>query len=194
MKSNQYLKPNRNLKPKQYLIKSFTFFLMLGCSIFAYSGVEDSQTIIDGVKVEQRVLEWADSVFNYHEGYSFNGFKAHYTDDFKALMARLDSYDQKIENLKESKIEGTYKGSESGYQKDMETLLRKRKKFHYIVESYEHKARYFEILFRSNIKTETGGLVYFLHHFRLSNHYMIMSSNVRSHSGDPGVDYRILYN
>ena len=168
--------------------------LCLVSSQTVYGGAEENQIKIDAELVEQKVLEWADSVFYYHEGYRFEGFKAYYTDDFKALMTKLDSYDKKIEDLKSGLAEDGFKGESPIYDKTLEKLERKRRKAQYLVEAYDHKARYYEILFWSNIKIKSGQLVYFMHQFRLSNHFLILSSNIKDFKGDQDASNQIVYN
>ncbi|MDX1350683.1 MAG: hypothetical protein R3279_10570, partial [Putridiphycobacter sp.] len=124
--------------------------------------------------VRDKVLEWADSVFYFHEDYRFENFHAHYTDEFYMVMLRNDQYKKKIEDLQLAKQNKTYSGSEVQFQEELSVLKKKYKKFQIIVDSFVSRVKYFEIIFWSNIKTKHGYPVYYAHRFKLSNDFFIM--------------------
>lgn len=155
---------------------------------------ETEQVSKDERIIRDRVVEWSDSVFYYHEDYRFENFHAHYTDEFYIVMLRSDQYKKKIDDLIKQKEEKKYVGSDEEYNGKLSVLKRKYKKFQVIVDSFTLRVKYFEILFWSNIKTKHGYPVYYAHRFKLSNDFFIMASIIKSSIGNRSSENRIIYN
>jgi hypothetical protein len=170
------------------------FFCCFANISFSVGYAESKEIEQDESIVMNKVMEWSDSAFYFHEDYRFEGFRAHYTEDFKVVMLRSDQYKQKIENLKESRKNKTYTGSDQGYDRELNTLERKYRKFQIIVDSFSIRVKYYEILFWSNIRTNHGYSVYYAHRFKLSNDYFIMAAFIKSSIGNKRPDNKIIYN
>ena len=169
-------------------------FMLITIIGFSLGESEKQQLETDIVKVKENVLEWADSVFYHHEGYRFEHFHAHYTEEFYIVMLRSDQYRKKIEELEKSKEEKKFFGSEDEYQNELSNLKRKYEKFQFIVQSFASRAVFFEIIFWSNIKTKHGYPVYYSHKFKLSNDFIIMSASIKSSIGNRDSANGIIYN
>ena len=89
----------------------FIFFLFFGAQSFAVGYTEAEQIKKDERIVRDKVLEWSDSVFYFHEDYRFENFHAHYTDEFYIVMLRSDQYRKRIQDLELSKKNNTYNGT-----------------------------------------------------------------------------------
>lgn len=197
MKLNVSLKQIKNMmfsKAQISKVVCISLFLMFGIPNFALGFTEAQQIEKDERMVRNKVLEWADSVFYFHEDYRFENFHAHYTDEFYIVMLRSDQYKKKIQNLEKSKKNKTYQGSNENYEAELLALKRKYKKFQVIVDSYAQRIKYVEILFWSNIKTKHGYPVYYAHRFKLSNDYFVMAAIIKSSIGNRSADNKIIYN
>lgn len=172
----------------------FIFFLFFGAQSFAVGYTEAEQIKKDERIVRDKVLEWSDSVFYFHEDYRFENFHAHYTDEFYIVMLRSDQYRKRIQDLELSKKNNTYNGTNESYQEQLLALKRKYKKFQFIVDSFVLRIKYVEILFWSNIKTKHGYSVYYAHRFKLSNDFFVMASIIKSSIGNRSADNSIIYN
>lgn len=127
----------------------------------------------DQQKVEQSVLDWADSTFTNHESYKFEHFKAFYTDEFFIQEMRLDVYREKISALKQKKEKGEYKGSDQAFAEEMASL---EKILHDAEESIDptvNKVTHYQTHFWSNIQTSDGITVYYELILKLDNNYTI---------------------
>lgn len=169
-------------------------FAFFSSPLFAIGFTESQQIKKDERVVQEKVVEWADSVFYFHEDYRFENFHAHYTDEFYIVMLRSDQYKKKIEDLELTKKNKTYTGSDAQYQTELTELKKKYKRFQIIVDSFVLKVKYFEILFWSNIKTKHGYPVYYAHRFKLSNDFFIMAAIIKSSIGNRSADNKIIYN
>ena len=166
----------------------------MGVPNFAMGFSEEQQIEKDERVVRDKVLEWADSVFYFHEDYRFENFHAHYTDEFYIVMLRSDQYKKKIERLELAKKKKTYQGSDENYETELLGLKMKYKKFQVIVDSFTSRIKYVEILFWSNIKTKHGYSVYYAHRFKLSNDYFVMAAIIKSSIGNRSDENKIIYN
>ena len=185
MRLNQYLKRASTTSQTTTRLMAFSLiFFLLSLNSYSQRISEQEQLGIDNRIVKQKVLEWADSVFYFHEGYKFEKFEAHYTEDFYLMMLRLDQYKQGVLKLKDEQEQGYYVGSNSDYLEELAELKRKYKKFKYFVDSFELRSKYFEIVFWSNIQTKHGYMVYYSHKFKLSNDYVVMSSTIKDAIGN----------
>lgn len=175
--------------------KFLLLFLSFTLTVFATAvGITESEQIkADERQVKASVLEWADSVFYFHEDYRFEHFHAHYTDEFYIVMLRSDLYKKKIDDLKLAQENGEYAGSEAEYVAEMDQFKRKWEKFQVIVDSFVDRVRFFEIVFWSNIKTQDGYMVYCSHKFKLSHHFLVMSATIKSMIGNKRADNGIRY-
>ncbi|MFK8037765.1 MAG: hypothetical protein AB8B74_05705 [Crocinitomicaceae bacterium] len=177
-------------------IKSLLTLVFIGCGFISFcTGLTETQQISKDERiVRDKVIEWSDSVFYFHEDYRFENFHAHYTDEFYIVMLRSDQYKKKIDDLKKRKAEKKYTGTQEEYNSDLQILERKFNKFQVIVDSFTLRVKYFEVLFWSNIKTKHGYPVYYAHRFKLSNDFFVMASIVKSSIGNRSADNKIIYN
>ncbi|MFD1551875.1 hypothetical protein DNU06_01750 [Putridiphycobacter roseus] len=179
------------------LLKNKILFFFIFLSVVPLYGVGDAeakQIESDKRKVINKVLEWSDSVFYFHEDYRFEKFQAHYTDDFYIILARSDQYKKKVDDLKALKEEGRFEGSEQAYNAQLKVNENKYRKFQIIVDSYAVRARFFEIIFWSNIKTKHGYNVYYGHRIKLSNDLVVMAALVIGSIGNKSMANTIIYN
>ena len=105
---------------------------------------------LDEVLVKKKVIEWADSIFYFHEEYRFEQFHAYYTEGYQIAILRKEMYGDKLINLEKLKSKGFYKKTDEEYNDEHEILVEKNKELKKIVDNFEHKAEYYEILFWSN--------------------------------------------
>lgn len=173
---------------------SLIFFLLISPQLYGIGFTEQKQIESDRRKVKDKVIEWSDSVFYFHEDYRFENFHAHYTDDFYIIMMRSDQYKKKVDDLKLSKKNGEFTGTLQAYNAQLKVLEDKYQKFQIIVDSYSVRVKFFEIIFWSNIKTKHGYNVYYSHKFKLSNDFVVMSAVIKSSIGNRSVDNKIIYN
>lgn len=197
MKSNVLLKQTRSMMFMETKKSQLTvLFLFVFISFFSQATgfTETEQRKKDESIVQQKVVEWADSVFYYHEDYRFENFHAHYTDEFYIVMLRSDQYKKKIDDLEKSKKTKTYQGTDEQYNTELLALKRKYKRFQIIVDSFVLRVKYYEILFWSNIKTKDGYPVYYSHRFKLSNDLIVMAALIKSSIGNRSASNGIIYN
>ena len=125
----------------------------------------------DRKTVEQSTLNWADSIFYEHDNYRFEQFHAEYTDSYQIANLRLKMYQGKQENLEKTKQKGFYKKTDIEYKKELSELIKKNIDLKQIIDTFEDKAKFYQILFWSNIKTNQGPTVYYSHLIKLDQYF-----------------------
>jgi len=167
------------------------FLLLTGLILLASTSLQPEKS--DEKSVEQGVITWADSIFYYHEEYRFEQYHAEYTDEYQIATLRLKMYQGRQENLEKIKQKGFYKKTEEEYTKKHNLLVNKNIELKYIVENFQNKAKYYQILFWSNIKTNQGPTVYYSHLVTLNNDFKVTSAIIKSEIGKKNDKTKIIY-
>jgi len=167
------------------------FLLLTGLTLLTSISLQSTDS--DEKSVEQGVITWADSIFYHHEEYRFEQYHAEYTDEYQIAILRLKMYQGKQENLENIKQKGFYKKTEEEYTKEHNLLVNKNIELKSIVENFQNKAKYYQILFWSNIKTNQGPTAYYSHLVTLNNDFKVTSAIIKSEIGKKNDKTKILY-
>jgi len=167
------------------------FLLLTGLTLLTSISLQSTGS--DEKSVEQGVLAWADSIFYHHEEYRFEQYHAEYTDEYQIAILRLKMYQDKQENLENIKQKGFYKKTKEEYTKEHNSLVNKNIELKSIVENFQNKAKYYQILFWSNIKTNQGPTAYYSHLVTLNNDFKVTSAIIKSEIGKKNDKTKILY-
>jgi len=133
----------------------------------------------DRDRAEQSILEWADSIFFYHEGYKFTDFKSVYKSDFLDLLIKLEELRIHVDSIQNDYQNGHYVGELNAYDSILGISFRKYSRLKYIVENYEPRAKYYEVKFWSSLGMRDGRLIYCAIRLRLSHNFLVMSAVLR---------------
>ena len=147
----------------------------------------------DQPKVEQAVVNWANTTFKRHQDYKFEHFKAFYTDEYFIQTMRLELYAEKIAALEKKKANGEYTGSDEVFNADVQKLKGAMDKAKATIEKID-PVEYFQIHFWSNILTKDGITVYYELILKLDGNYAVTEAMENSSIGKKGVESKIAYN
>lgn len=170
----------------------FIFGLLVLTSL-TLQDAPSAESTADEEIVKKNVLAWADSVFYFHEEYRFEQFRAFYTEEYQIALLRAEMYGDKLGNLEKMKAKGFYKKTDAEYEKEHQGLVTKNKELNDIVENFDNKAEYYQILFWSNIKTNHGITAYYSHAIKLNNNFQVTSAEIKSAIGKKNDKTEILY-
>lgn len=158
----------------------------------APSPANEIDSSADQVKVEEAVVNWANSAFIKHLDYKFEHFKAHYTDDYFIQTMRLETYNDKIETLKSKKEAGEYHGTDEQYENDLRKLSNALKRAEETI-SHIDKVSHYETHFWTNIQTKDGITVYYELIVKLDNDYKVTEAKENSSIGKKSAETKIAY-
>lgn len=169
-----------------------TLFLLIQLSFLNPGIPTDIDSSEDEMKVKTSVVDWANSSFLSHSSYKFEHFKAFYTDDYFIQTKRIELYEEKAEELKEKKANGTYTGSDENYSTDLNKFNRAVQKSKAIVKTIDRVTHY-HIHFWTNIQTKDGITVYYELNMKLDNDYTVTEALENSSIGKINEDTKIAY-
>lgn len=170
-----------------------TKFFSLLTSLILLTSISLQPTDPDKEAVEKSVIAWADSTFYFHEEYRLEQYHAEYTDDYQIAKLRLEMYQGRQKNLEKIKQKGFYKKTEEEYTKEHDLLVNKNLELKSIIANFKNKAKFYQILFWSNIKTNQGPTVYYSHLVKLDNNFKVTSAIIKSEIGKKNDKTKILY-
>jgi hypothetical protein len=169
-----------------------TLFLLIQLCLSNLGTQTDIDSFEDEAKVKNSVLHWADNSFLSHSEYKFEHFKAFYTDDYFIHTKRIELYEEKTEQLKDKKENGTYNGSDEDYFSDLNKFKRATEKSKAIVKTIDRVTHY-HIHLWTNIQTKDGITVYYEINLKLDNDYAVIEALENSSIGKINADTKIAY-
>lgn len=155
--------------------------LMISSVCFAQEKTDSSA---DYRRVTASVIHWADSTFHDYNEPRFEHFVPHYTDEYLMTKLRGESLDKSIQRLEKAKERGTYKGTESDYQKAMQDLTDRKKSAQLNETDFRPKVTHYSIVFWSNIRLDSGIYNYVRHDIEINDSYHVIKSHISGNIGD----------
>jgi len=173
-------------------MKLLVFIFSIFIAFTSFNQVSEPSDI-EKTAIIKAVNAWADSTFFKHDEPRFENFIAHYTDEFIMASMRSGSLDKTMKRLAASREKGTYKGTDSEYEKAMEDLQKRKEEAHAALLNFTPRVTHYSVIFWANIKLDSGIFNYVKHEIQLNEKFTVVKSEIAGNIGDNSKG-KIIYN
>lgn len=167
-------------------MKKLALLLLLPClltSLINFAQKSDEPDA-DQTKVQESIIEWADSTFKEYNEPRFEKYRANYTDEYLMASLRARGIDDRISQIRKLYTSGKYKGTEKEFTATMEDLKSRRKEAEKNMENFHPKVTNYVINFWANILLDSGILNYVNHKVILDDNYQVIKTVIVGNIGD----------